>query len=89
MSERSGVTGQTNAVLRRAELQARCEAQRAVLGEYVADIKQRLHSTDSVLGSIRNVVTKPSVLAGGLAFALTTRATASCRVGSKGWPSAE
>jgi hypothetical protein len=63
--------------LRRAELHARCEAQRTTLAGHVADIEQRLHGTDSVLGSIRNVLTKPSVLAGGLAMLLT--------VGRSGW----
>lgn len=63
--------------LRRAELQERCEAQRAALAGHVADIEQRLHGTDAVLGSIRNVITKPSVLAGGLALLLT--------LGRSGW----
>jgi len=63
--------------LRRAELHARCEAQRLTLAGHVADIEQRLHGTDSVLGSIRNVLARPSVLAGGLAMLLT--------VGRSGW----
>ena len=62
---------------RRAALQARCEAQRLALGAQVADIEQRLYSTDRVLGSIRNVITKPGVLAGGMAILLT--------IGRSGW----
>lgn len=58
----------TSPAVRRAELQARCEAQRQTLAEQVAHIEQRLHRTDAVLGSIRNVFTKPSVVAGGLAL---------------------
>jgi hypothetical protein len=54
--------------LRRAQLQARCEEQRNELSDQVADIEQRLHGTDVVLGKIRNVFTKPSVVAGGLAL---------------------
>lgn len=62
---------------RRAELQARCEVQRITLAEHVADIEQRLHGTDAVLGSIRNVITRPTVLAGGMALLMT--------VGRSGW----
>ncbi len=63
--------------LRRAELQARCEAQRVALAGHVADIERRLQGTDTVLGTIRNVVTRPSVLAGGLALLMT--------IGRSGW----
>ncbi len=63
--------------LRRAELQDRCEAQRAALAGHVADIEQRLHGTDAVLGSLRSVMTKPTVLAGGVALLLT--------LGRSGW----
>jgi hypothetical protein len=63
--------------MRRAELQVRCEAQRAALAGHVADIERRLHGTDTMLGAIRNVMTKPTVLAGGLALLMT--------VGRSGW----
>ena len=63
--------------LRRAELQAHCETQRATLARQVGDIEQRLQGTDSMLGSIRTVLTKPTVLAGGLALLLT--------MGRSGW----
>lgn len=63
--------------LRRAELQARCEVQRAALAGHVADIERRLQGTDTVLGTIRNVMTRPTVLAGGLALLMT--------VGRSGW----
>lgn len=63
--------------LRRAELQVRCESQREILARHVGDIERRLQGTDSVLGSIRNVMTKPTVLAGGLALLLT--------IGRSGW----
>jgi hypothetical protein len=66
-----------SASMRRAELQARCEAQRTILAGHVTDIEQRLQGTDSVLGSIRNVLTKPTVMAGGLALLMT--------VGRSGW----
>ena len=56
---------------KRAELLARCEAQRVTLGGYVADIEQRLQGVDATLGSIRNALTKPSVLAGGAALLFT------------------
>jgi len=62
---------------RRAELHARCEAQRTLLAEQVNQIEQRFHRTDAVLGSIRNVLTKPSVVAGGLALLMN--------VGRAGW----
>jgi hypothetical protein len=61
----------TNRSARRAELQDRCEAQRAVLSGHVADIEQRLRGTDAVLGAIRNVVARPAMLAGGLALLAT------------------
>jgi hypothetical protein len=63
--------------LRRAQLQARCEAQRNELSEQVADIERRLHGTDAVLGKIRNVFARPSVVAGGLALVMG--------VGRSGW----
>lgn len=62
---------------RRAALQARCEYQRQELAQSVEDIEARLHGTDAALGSIRSVLTKPSVLAGGLALLFT--------VGRSGW----
>lgn len=63
--------------LRRAELQARCEAQRLMLAEQVAAIEERFHATDSMLGVVRSVITKPAVLAGGMALLLT--------LGRSGW----
>lgn len=65
------------AKMRRAELLARCEQQRLELAEQINNIESRLQGTDSVLGSIRSVMTKPSVVAGGLALLLT--------VGRSGW----
>ncbi|MGC3983079.1 MAG: hypothetical protein QM808_17635 [Steroidobacteraceae bacterium] len=62
---------------RRAELQARCERQRQQLGAYIDDIELRVQGTDSVLSSVRSVVTRPTVLAGGLALALS--------LGRSGW----
>lgn len=62
---------------RRRALQTRCEAQRLALSGQVSDIEQRLGKADAVLGSIRNVITRPTVLAGGLALLLT--------VGRSGW----
>lgn len=56
---------------RRAELKQRCEAQRVTLAGQVADIEQRLQSTDHLLGSIRTVLTKPALLTGGAALLLT------------------
>lgn len=63
--------------MRRVELQARCEAQRAALAGHVADIERRIHGTDTILGSIRNVITRPTVLAGGMTLLLT--------MGRSGW----
>lgn len=63
--------------LRRAELQARCEAQRMMLAEQVAAIEERFHATDSMLGVVRSVITKPAVVAGGMALLLT--------LGRSGW----
>ena len=57
-----------SAALRRVQLHARCEAQRMILADHVADIEQRIHGTDRVLGSIRNVVAKPGIIGGGLAL---------------------
>lgn len=68
---------ETVTALRRAELQARCEAQRIALSGHVADIERRLQGTDTVLGTIRNVVTRPTVLAGSLALLMT--------MGRSGW----
>lgn len=62
---------------RRAALQARCEQQRQQLAQQVEDIESRLYGTDAALGSIRAVLTKPSVLAGGLALLFT--------LGRSGW----
>jgi hypothetical protein len=56
---------------RSAELRARCEAQRVTLAARLSDIEDRLHSTDSVLGAIRSIVTRPAVVAGGAALLLT------------------
>ncbi len=67
----------TVTALRRAQLQARCEAQRIALAGHVADIERRLQGTDTVLGTIRNIVTRPSVLAGGMALLMT--------MGRSGW----
>jgi hypothetical protein len=55
---------------RSAELHARCEAQRATLVAHLSDIEDRLRRTDRVLGTIRNVITKPAVIAGGIALLL-------------------
>jgi YqjK-like protein len=65
-----------SAKVRRAELHARCEAQRNQLSAQMGEIEQRLHGTDKVLGSIRNIVTKPAVMAGGLAMLMS---------GGSGW----
>lgn len=73
MSDSSQTPGRISTTLRRAELHARCEAQRTALSEQVAAIEQRLHGTDAVLGSIRNIVTKPAVMAGGLAMLMSGR----------------
>lgn len=62
---------------RRAELTQRCEAQRETLAGHVADIEQRLQVSDHLLGSIRNVLTKPALLTGGAALLLT--------LGRSGW----
>jgi YqjK-like protein len=59
--------------LRRAELQARCEAQRATLVAHMADIEDRLQRTDLVLGTIRKVITRPAVMAGAVALLLVVR----------------
>ncbi len=61
----------------RAMLQARCEQQRRELAQHVEGIESRLRGTDAALGSLRVVLTRPSVLAGGLALALT--------LGRSGW----
>lgn len=66
-----------NASTRRANLQARCEAQRLTLAEQTAAIEQRLHGTDTVLGSVRKVLSSSTVLAGSLALLLTA--------GRSGW----
>ncbi|MGD9842701.1 MAG: hypothetical protein AB7F79_09925 [Steroidobacteraceae bacterium] len=55
---------------RSAQLQARCEMQRMQLAEQVAVIEQRWQRTDEMLGSVRNVLTSPALLAGGLALLL-------------------
>ncbi len=68
-----------NASTRRANLQARCEAQRLTLAEQTAAIEQRLHGTDAVLGSVRKVLSSSTVLAGSLALLLTA--------GRSGWGS--
>lgn len=73
MNDNNQAPGRVSAKVRRAELHARCEAQRNTLSEQVADIERRLHGTDSVLGSIRNIITKPAVVAGGLAMLMSGR----------------
>jgi hypothetical protein len=57
---------------RRAALQVRCEQQRREWALQVGDIESRLRGTDAVLGSIRAVMTRPVVLAGGLVTLLLT-----------------
>jgi hypothetical protein len=64
----SRVIAKPSTAMRRLQLHARCELERNELAQQVEQIEQRLHGTDAVLGSIRNVLTKPSVIAGGLAL---------------------
>jgi hypothetical protein len=65
------VSAEAGITVRRAALQARCEQQREELAQQVGEIESRLYGTDAALGSIRAVLTKPTVLAGGLALLLT------------------
>ncbi len=60
-----------DAMSRLAQLQQRCEAQRASLSASVADIEHRLQSTDVALGTVRKFITKPAVLASGAALLLS------------------
>lgn len=66
-------------VARVAALRARCELQRNQLGEQVSEIRQRLGSTDRILGTVRDVITRPGIIAGGAALLLT--------LGKSGWGS--
>ncbi len=74
---RGPATREADVSTRRAGLQVRCEQQRRELAQQVADIESRLRGTDAALGSVRAVLTRPGMLAAGVALLLTT--------GRSGW----
>src|SRR5882757_2788006 len=62
-----------DASARAMQLRLRCEAQREQLAEDLAEIEYRLQSADSVLISIRNLVTKPSFILSAVAMLVFSR----------------
>jgi hypothetical protein len=58
------------AAVRLAELRARCEVQRQLLGGHVSDIEDRLRSTDWLLGTLRKAISRPAVMIVAIALVL-------------------
>ena len=61
---------QAQGMSRRAELQARCEAQRAMLADHLYEIEHRLQGGDRALAVISRVISRPALLAIGAAMLL-------------------
>jgi hypothetical protein len=56
---------------RQAQLQERCAAQRALIGEEIAAIEERFARVDRIAGAARSVLLHPVVIVGGVVALLT------------------